>query len=300
MFTGNRHKKLKIFLAYNGTDAMHLSKVLENVLLRAGMEILKSTFSDELNMKDRKTQTEKLISQADCSVHIIGNEMNTSIESRNEKTITQCQFDVARKLTSESTTNFKLFVWHPFELLKKNSDEENFVNTIRNNIMRNMIFSTQNSPVMFVEDIRSVMQVSREDTIETSETEVFFIYNELDVESADNIANLLKDVVQISQLSIVQDTQKNYSDIVVQQIRKSKLAVVYFKLTAEWALPFVQQVWKKTGGASSNTDIMLIGDANLIVNDSKIFEAPKVISKIVAEELIPLEIKVHYDKTMQN
>ena len=53
------------------------------------------------------------------------------------------------------------------------------------------------------------------------------------------------------------------------------------------------------GGASSNTPILLIGDDAKEANRDKQFNAPKAISKIVAKDLIALEIKATYDKVLE-
>ena len=53
------------------------------------------------------------------------------------------------------------------------------------------------------------------------------------------------------------------------------------------------------GGASSHTPILLIGDDEPDENMNKKFTAPKIISLIVAGDLIPLEIKVQYDKVLE-
>ena len=100
-------------------------------------------------------------------------------------------------------------------------------------------------------------------------------------------------------MNIIQDSDVDYSELCKQQISKSKLAVIYFKETADWALPFAQQVWKKIGGATSHTPILLIGDEDPDTNMNKTFKAPKVVSLIVSGELIPLEIKVQYDKVLE-
>ena len=77
------------------------------------------------------------------------------------------------------------------------------------------------------------------------------------------------------------------------------MAVVYFKESADWALPFAQQIWKKLGGAAAKTPILLIGDEDPDTNMNKKFKAPKVISLVMAGILIPLEIKVTYDKAKE-
>ena len=110
---------------------------------------------------------------------------------------------------------------------------------------------------------------------------------------------MVGDIVDVEKLNIIQDSDMDYSEYCSQQIGKSKLAVVYFKDTSDWALPFAQQIWKKVGGATSHTPILLIGDEDPNTNLSKKLKAPKIISLIVAGELIPLEIKVQYDKVLE-
>ena len=110
------------------------------------------------------------------------------------------------------------------------------------------------------------------------------------------IADLLSDVVAVSSINIGENSDLDYGEYSVQQIRKSRLAVVFFKDASEWALPFTQQIWKMAGGASSPTPILLIGDEENEANTNKKFNAPKVFSKIVNRDLVPLEIKATYDK----
>ena len=135
---------------------------------------------------------------------------------------------------------------------------------------------------------------------DSHETDLCFIYNELDIDSANEIIDLIADVIDIRKIEITLSDDVDYSELVVQQIEKSKFVVIYFQRTGDWAIPFVQQVWKKIGGASSNTPILLIGDANIEENLNVVFDAPMVTTQIVAQELLPIEIKVQYDKLLEN
>jgi hypothetical protein len=134
---------------------------------------------------------------------------------------------------------------------------------------------------------------------DVSSADIFLIFNEVDEGEAKEIVDLLSDVIDVEKLNIVQDNDLDYAELCSQQINQSKLAVVYFKETADWALPFTQQIWKKVGGASSHTPILLIGDEDPSSNHGKKFNAPKIISLVLSGELIPLEIKVQYDKLTQ-
>ncbi len=110
---------------------------------------------------------------------------------------------------------------------------------------------------------------------------------------------MVADVIEVKKIEITLSDDVDYSELVVQQIKKSRMVVVYYKYASDWALPFVQQVWKKVGGASSNVPILFIGDSNIKDNQLINFEAPKVISQVVSQELIPIEIKVQFDKIIK-
>jgi hypothetical protein len=142
-------------------------------------------------------------------------------------------------------------------------------------------------------------EIEEKEVFKLNATDIFFICNQLDEKEANEISDLLSDIIPVERLSIIQDSEIDYSELCQQQIGKSKLAVVYFKESGDWAIPFVQQVWKKIGGASSHIPILLIGDEEPDSNSTKIFKAPKVLSLVVAGELIPLEIKIEFDRIME-
>jgi hypothetical protein len=163
-----------------------------------------------------------------------------------------------------------------------------------------MVFSNAASAIQLTDDIRSLMEFKEQVTFDLNSTDIFLISNQLDENEANEIIDMLSDIVPVEKLNIIQDSDVDYSELCKQQISKSKLAVIYFKESADWALPFAQQVWKKIGGATTHTPILLIGDEDPDTNSNKKFNAPKVISMIVAGELIPLEIKVNYDKVIES
>jgi len=224
-------------------------------------------------------------------LHIIGNTYSSNSEE---------QLDLAKKHILEKE-NFKIFIWQPVSIANRINtiEQENFVNSLRNGISMNMIYANHESPVLLVEDIRSIMQYENKHNYNLKQTEIFFIYNEIDEDAVKNITDLLGDIVSMQLLSIVLNSEKDYSEYVAQQIEKASLTVIFFKRTTRWALPFVQQVWKKIGGASSKSKIILIGDANHEQNNDLNFTIPNIEFLKVAEELIPLEVKVQYDKLIE-
>ncbi len=194
--------------------------------------------------------------------------------------------------------HFKIFIWQPASIANRinSAEQESFVNNLRNGISMNMIYANHESPVLLVEDIRSIMQYENKHNYNLKQTDVFFIYNEIDEDAVKNITDLLGDIVSMQLLSIILNSEKDYSEYVSQQIDKASLTVIFFKRTTKWALPFVQQVWKKIGGASSDSKIVLIGDANHQQNNDLTFTIPNIEFLKIAEELVPLEVKVQYDK----
>lgn len=293
-------KNIKVFVAEVSEDIMPLKNLLEKVLERAGMEVL---YPDAKAVKNETAfikQTETLIQEADCSIHLLGKmHLDKKIEEKNSF-IQDFQFTVAQN-KSNIENGFKVFVWHP-EFISENgveTEQEKFIRSVRQRIYHNMIFSNKNSAISFVEDMRAVLYSDTHSHYDMQETDLFFIYNELDADSANGIIDLIADIIDLRKIEITLSDAVDYSELVAQQIEKSKFVVIYFQRTNDWAIPFIQQVWKKIGGASSKVPLLFIGDANIEENLSVNFEAPMVITQIVAQELIPIEIKVQYDKVIE-
>ncbi len=271
---------------------------MSRILQRAGMNVVPDlTRYDEVDFE--KVVAEGL-EKANCSLHIFSSDYEPLLSSDPSVSIVKYQFFEARKMLALKP-GFKVFAWNAplANGVKVEERQVAFLNEVRNNIIKNMVFSNVVSPIQLVEDIRSMTEIPEKTEFSVSATDIFFICNQLDEAEANEISDLLSDIIPVERLSIVQDSAIDYSELCIQQIGKSKLAVVYFKESADWAIPFVQQVWKKIGGASSTIPILLIGDEEPDSNSNKIFKAPKVLSLIVAGELIPLEIKVEYDRVTE-
>ena len=291
--------KIKVFLPW-ATSAMEQQRTeLYHTLLKAGMEVLqhKNIPADEQAFKQ---ETASLLEQSLCSVHLLSNTYGKTLPSDASTSVAKYQYLLARNKIAVNSS-FKLFLWYPHSLLSEPKEilQESFINEIRYGIQNNMIFSTAASPIQLANDIRNIMATEKITRFDVKETEIFLMFNQLDESEAGEVLDMLSDIVSVEKLNIIQDSDMDYSEMCFQQIGKSKLAVVYFKETCDWALPFVQQVWKKVGGASTNTPILLIGDEDPDINKGKSFKAPKVVSLIVSGELIPLEIKMQYDKVVE-
>ncbi len=294
-------KKIKVFVSEASEDISYLKSMLEKVLERAGMEVLHLESSDMESEELIIQRTNELINIANCSVHLLGRSQIRINLEKEDTSLQDFQFIKAQNKSNLPDTLFKVFVWHPESISKNDIDEnqDEFIRSVRQRIHQNMIFSNRDLAISFVEDIRAVMFSGKKSKYNIQDADLFFIYNELDDDSANEIIDMVADVIEVRKIEITLSDDVDYSELVVQQINKSKLVVVYYKHTADWALPFVQQVWKKVGGASSNAPILFIGDSNISKNKSVSFDAPKVISQVVSQELIPIEIKVQFDKILE-
>jgi len=294
-------KKIKVFVSEASDDVLDLKSNLEMVLESAGMEVLCLNSDKIFDENYLINETQKLLNEADCSIHIIGN-LFEKYEINNENiSISEFQLKNAQEKIYLNNTEFKLFIWHPESISKNDLEEgqDDFIKQIRQSIHHNMIYSNRDLAISFVEDIRSVMYLSKPKVIKTKSSDIFFIYNQLDEDSAREIVNIIADVAYTEALEIILSKNIDYSELIIQQVKKSKLLVIYYKDTADWAKPFVKQVWKEIGGASSEVPILFIGDANIEENNYVEFDAPNVISVKTGNDIIPIEIKVQFDKLME-
>lgn len=281
-----------VFLSLCSREQSALRNELSSVLQRAGMTVISDL---EFCEGSDLTSVSEQLSISNCSIHILFPHYLPLTNSG--VSISKFQFQEAKKHLILNP-DFKIFVWQPpsTNLLNVESLQMDFINEVKNNISKSMVYSNVASAIHLADDIRSQMEKKELVSFDLNSTDIFLISNQLDENEANEIIDMLSDIVPVEKLNIIQDSDTDYSELCKQQISKSKLAVIYFKESADWALPFAQQVWKKIGGATSHTPILLIGDMDPDTNTNKKFAAPKVISLIVAGELIPLEIKIQFDK----
>ena len=290
--------KIRVFLPWAERDKDSRND-LQQMLLNAGFDVVPPLDmpSSELDFIE---EVKDAVDDAQCALFYLNHQYESTMRIDEHLSITRFQFNSCVK-HMQKDPNFKLFIWYPESMVDKEKEalQEEFINEIRYNLKENMIFSSINSPIQMVDDLRSMMEPEDHFEFDINNTEIFIMFNELDEMEASDIVDMLGDIVDVEKLNIIQDQQTEYLEYCTRQIKLSKLAVIYFKETSEWALPFVQQVWKNVGGASSHTPILLIGDDDPETNMNKKFNAPKVASIIISGELIPLEIKVQYDKVSE-
>jgi hypothetical protein len=209
----------------------------------------------------------------------------------------QFQLEEARKRSGNS--DFHTFIWFtPEQGHEVKPAQAKFINNIRNNISQNMTFSNSPGSMQLVDDIRAIMFKEVKEDLDMKDTDIFFIFNSQDEQDAQRITDIISSEYPIETMNIMPDGEDEYRELSRQQIPRSKLAVVYFRYAADWALPFIKQIWKQVGGASSTTPILLVGEDDPRTNIARIFKAPKVVSTIVSKDEVPVEIKRVYVKVL--
>ncbi len=292
MLTVN-NENIKVFLASTSPDSLKFFYDLIGVLHHANIDV--SFVEDDLPLDALNVETMKKLSETQCSIHVIGDQY---VEHPSlGYSIPEFHYRQALEY-SRQNPEFKLFVWRPgfYQNLPADQRQRNFWYSILNNINENVIFTTHDSPIMFVEDIRSVMITEKPMVYEVKDVDIYLIYNEIDEDSALMIKDLLTDVASVEDTSISLSSDVDYNEYVVQQINNSILPVIYFKKASVWASYFIKEIWRKTGGVSSGKTLLFIGDESVEENKDINFDAPNVQTIITSEELIPLEIKVALDK----
>jgi hypothetical protein len=285
-----------IYLAWTSNDLKESREEMAIILQKAGFNVLPSVDcpADDETFKER---TEEELKKCVCSLHMLSGEFGRRFETDDEVSFPQHQFMEAKKRIDTPGVDFNVFVWHTAEGSPSiKPAQQNFIRYIRNNITRNMMFSNSNGPMQLVDDMRVVMMKQDAKVYDSKDTEIYFIFNQQDEQEAMVIVDQLSQELPVETLNILPEGEESYREMSSQQIPKSKLAVVYFKYAADWALPFIKQIWKQVGGASSPTPMFLVGEDNPQSNLARNFKAPRVTSSIVPKETIPMEVKKEYSK----
>lgn len=283
-----------VYLAWTSSDIKEQREEMAITLKKAGFSVLPATDcpADDETFKKRVAED---LSRCSCSLHMLSGEFGRRFEFEDEISFPQHQFMEARRAIDNQGDDFNCFVWMlPEAVQSMKPVQKDFITSIRNNITRNMMFSNSMGPMQLVDDMRVVMIREEEEIYDSKDTEIFFIYNQQDEHEAQMITDKLSLEYPVEIMNIMPDGEDKYREISTQQIPKSKLAVVYFRYAADWALPFTKQVWKKIGGASSPTPLFLIGEDDPSSNLARNFKAPKVVSTIVPKDEVPVEVKRVY------
>lgn len=288
-----------VFLAWTSNDLKAKREEIALILTRAGFQVIPNSDCPSSDEEFRNC-VNKNLAEASCSLHILSGEFGRRFEDEDTVSFPMYEFEMARSRSAAEGSKFHTFIWHiEDETRPAKPQQREFINNIRNYITPNMTFTNAFSPMQLVEDMRSLLIVEKRNILETKDTDIFFIFNKQDAKDAYPLTELISKEYTLEIMNILPGGEEQYREMSTQQIPKSKLAVIYFRYGADWALPFIKQVWKEVGGASSPTPMMLVGEDDPPTNMARIFKAPKVSSAIVSKEEIPAEVKKTYTKVTQ-
>lgn len=242
--------------------------------------------------------SEKEIAESSSSIHFIGKKFQ---EHEDGISINEFYFKKAKELAAKDE-KYKTFIWMPGEMNYSDADKKQleFIERMQQELSNNMVLSRVPYAIQFVEDVKLILEQQAKKVYDTQPTEIFLICNETDEKDAARIQTMLSGIVKFVKLVIVQDSGIDYEEFASQQMNVSRLSVVYYKNASEWALPFVQQIWKKVGGAAAKSPILFISDISSGDLNARNFSAPNVSNFSLPAELIPLEIKVQFDAIIEN
>ncbi len=285
-----------VFLAWTSNDLKAKREEIAMILTRAGFQVIPNSDCPSSDT-EFKNSVARHLESASCSLHILSGEFGRRFEEEDAVSYPMHQFEEAKKKSSDSGSKFHTFIWHLEDSSRQmKAQQEEFINNIRNYITPNMTFTNAFSPMQLVEDMRSLLILEKQQVMDTKDTDIFFIFNKQDAKDAYPLTDLISKEYTVEVMNILPGGEEQYREQSTQQIPKSKLAVVYFRYGADWALPFIKQVWKEVGGAASPTPLMLVGEDDPQTNMARIFKAPKVSSSIVSKEEVPEEVKKTYTK----
>ncbi|MDO7854078.1 hypothetical protein [Hymenobacter convexus] len=280
-----------VFLAWASKELTARREELALMCTKAGMQVVPAT-DCPLDEDEFRARTREALAAATCALHLLGNEFGRRFEDDEDCSFPMFAYREARRATAEQA-GFRQFVWYcPDEGLAVRPAQRDFVTSIRNELTERCTFTSAPSAMQLVEDLRSTLERVAPPAAEIEkEIEIFFVFNELDSEEANQITDRLSEEFPVEMLTIEPDSEDQYKELTVRNIPKSKLAVVYFKHSADWALPFVKQVWRLVGGAGSNTPILFVGEDDPVQNRMRIFKAPRVISRIQPHRGVSDEVR---------
>lgn len=285
MFLDLYSQHIKVFLAATTDDIASARNDMREILQKAGIEIVECT--------DKEDPTPRM-QAADCSLHILGNEDIYTPQASGFNKPAGIQYQIAKTLCGQ---NFKMFIWNPSGIINTNNA---YINNIRRDIIENTIYCDKLSPIVFVEDLRTIMNIKQKAAKQHEATDIFFMYNELDSETASGIFNMLKDFQKVTRLALSMASNVDYNTYIREQLTSSKIGVVYYNYAEDWAVSFARQVWKDTGGSSSNTPLLVAGNSEH-ANEKNLEIFKGIMECRIDDKLrIPLDIKVFLDKTNQN
>jgi WD40 repeat protein len=273
--------KPSVFLAWVPQDIAGAREDFAVMLLKAGYNVLgfqeKYTSEDDLREK-----TEKYVQDSDFAILLLGGEFGSTLRSDANVSHLRYQYDVAHSKLKLTGAKYKLFFWQQsLEGKLLQGEQQDFINHVQNHLDAGMMFSSVPSGAELVGDIKSFLVAEAARILPNKASDMAFIANVQDAGDCYQVIEKLGEALKLTTLTVIPESDMDFREEAREKILKSKLAVIYFKESSDWAISFVKQMWKVVGGASSSTPFLLIGEDEPRRNRFIRFRAPQIGLEVV-------------------
>lgn len=275
----------RIFLTWVTPDIEDRREQMRVMLEKAGMDVFPAEPMPETEA-EFKQLVDQYLAKADASLTLLGGAYG---EAMTEGGIsrTHYQYDLATATSKKRQGKFKRLFWNfPLEGLLLEGDQQRFINDVQNNLTSDVMFTTVNNGAQLIEDIRVFLERDTRVRQVVKEYDMAFIANVADAADCYHVIEKLSEELKLKTLTVVPENDQDYRAEAAEMILKSKLTVVFFKDSSDWAISFVKQLWKHVGGASTETPFLLIGEDEPRRNRFIRFKAPQTQLIVVPKEQV--------------
>lgn len=287
----------KVFLSYVPAEYDEVRRTLKIMLNKAGFEVLPDYFpEDEISFR---STVELFMAQSSIATIILGNAKGLKFADGSSYQ----EFQINCAIEKSKNADFKILVWHldASESLENGNASFVLLNKFNNHLPDNLLLTTVTDYAQLVDDFRTFFWKDQKNNRQPKENEICLICNDNDKEAIlPTLEQLQKAKVKIAPFIALPENGNSNKNIVIDLVFKSKIAVIFFNESSDWALAFAKQIWRLAGGASANTPFLLIGEneprRNRLIN----FKAPNLFTKIVAPDEVEATILQFYEDYQNN
>jgi len=290
-------KKNPVFLAWVTPELDTIRTQLQFMLEKAGFDVYPKVSEPSLE-PEFVEHVAKALEISECSIHLLGAQFGRTIKGDPYTSLAKYQYENAGIMSKRTSGKFKRFVWnYPLKDVVVQEQQALLIDQILNSLSDDVIFTNTNSSAQFIDDLIATLDsINKEEILVKKEYDISFISNVQDAGDCYEIVEKLNENYKLSTLTVVPEQNLDYRTEAIKMLRKAKMTIVFFKESSDWALAFVKQVWKLSGGASNNTPILLIGEDEPRRNRFIKFKAPQLLLSVSKKENIYAKILEVYNK----
>jgi hypothetical protein len=285
-----------VYLAYTSQELRQKREDMALMLSNAGFSVV-PTFDAPSDEDAFKSVIKEALEASTLSLHVLGHEYGRRFEEDDSVSFPSFQHQMAAQMAEAG--KLRQISWFiPDATRPLKPDQAALLAHIRNTLSERTYFSNASEATQLVQELRTMAVQDAEPAPmhDILPSEILFVYNLTDYTDAEALTDILSSEYPLEIMVIEPDTSGEGRRASVRQIQNARMAVVFFKHAADWAVPFIKEVWKDLGGAASPTQLVLLGDDDPRTNLMRSFKAPKVTSKIVSRQALAAEVAKEYQR----